>query len=89
MASSILAVGNTPANSTNFDVTATAPVTVCLTGSSGYVSPSAVVLIQKQDSSGNWSTLDKLTVGNPIGIIRGTGTWRGVRISGNCGLDRD
>lgn len=88
MATNILTVGDTAANSADVTVAEGASLTVCLKYDTEQTSDGAVVDIQlKDDSAAYWQTGAKLTAYQPVLVIQGAGTYRFSRAAGeSCGV---
>lgn len=86
MATQILAVGTTAADSA--DVVVTTPVTVCLKDAAGpYVASGAHVNVSLKDDAGQYFIVDQMTNGKPAIVISGPGTYRFSRLAGvGCGV---
>lgn len=76
----LIAVGATAANSSDFTVAVGAELDLYLTTASGVeaIPATAVVLVQKKSGS-NYTTMFTLTKANPSAKLKGAGTWRGKR----------
>ena len=88
MASNILAVGDTAANSDDVIVEAGTPLTVCLKYSGSQTTPDAeVTVLLKDDDGAYWPTGVKLTAYQPIITLFGPGAYRFARKAGvSCGV---
>jgi len=88
MATEILAVGTTAANSADVTIAAGATLTVCLKDAAGAVIGNAAkVEIQLKDDAGEYFTVATLTGGRPSIVIVGAGTYRFSRHAGiSCGV---
>lgn len=86
MATEILAIGTSDANSA--DVVVSSTLTVGLKASAGpVVDPAANVLIQLKDDGGNYFTVDILNQAKPAVSITAAGTYRFRRLgSASCGV---
>ena len=88
MATQILAVGTTAADSTDVVVSAGSTLAVCLKDAAGStVDNAARVEIQLKDDAGQYFTVATLTGGRPALVIAGAGTYRFSRFAGaSCGV---
>jgi hypothetical protein len=88
MATNILSVGTTLANSSDVVVAAGTPLTVCLKDAAGTaVEPGARVDIQLKDDVGSYFRVDQLNRGKPAVQITAPGTYRFSRPAGvSCGV---
>ena len=88
MATEILAVGTTAANSDDVVVAAGTPLTVSLKDAAGpAVDPGALVNILLKDDANEYFKVAQLDRGRPALIIDGAGTYRFSRIAGvSCGV---
>jgi hypothetical protein len=88
MATNILTVGDTAANSADITVEAGTPLTVCLKYTGAQVSDGAVVeILLKDDAAAYWPTGAKLTAYEQILVLYGPGTYRFTRVAGvSCGV---
>lgn len=83
MATEILAVGTSAADSDDVAVSAGTPLTVALKDASGTrVANSAKVEIQLKDDAGEYFVVDVLTSSKPATVIYGAGTYRFSRLAG-------
>jgi hypothetical protein len=89
MATEILAVGTSAANSSEVTVAAGAPVTVSLKDVAGVgaVPPSALMTINLKDDDGAFFEVGRLTAQIPATVLVGPGVYRLSRPAGNsaCG----
>lgn len=88
MATEILAVGTSAANSGDVTIAAGSTLTVCLKDAAGpAVGSTARVEIQIKDDAGEYFTVATLTGGRPSIVIVGAGTYRFSRFAGaSCGV---
>lgn len=87
MATEVLAINTTAANSSDVVVTS-AGLTVCLKDAAGpVIGGMAKVEIQLKDDAGQYFTIDTLSGGKPAVLIAGSGTYRFSRAAGvSCGV---
>lgn len=88
MATEVLAIGTTAANSSDVVVVAGTPLTVCLKDAAGTdFSGVEQVDILLKDDAGQYFTVDRLTAKKPALMIVAAGTYRFSRqASGSCGV---
>lgn len=87
MATEILAVGTTAANSTDVTVAAGEQLTVGLKDAAGPAVGNARVEIQLKDDAGEYFTIATLTSSRSALVIAGAGTYRFSRTAGaSCGV---
>lgn len=83
MATELIAVGNTAANSADLVVEAGAPVTVCLKEADDL----AIVLVMLKDDAGQYHRVGSLSLPAPAVQITAAGTYRLSRLArGTCGV---
>jgi len=86
MATQLLAVGATAANSADLVITSGSPITI---GLKGVVDGGACVRLSLKDDEGNYQSLGFLTAGYPVGVLNAPGTYRLSRLAGSpCGVYR-
>lgn len=90
MASVLIAVGNTAADSADVTVAAGTPVTIFLTESAtGPVDSDARVEVKAKAAGGTYHVIDQITGLRPAAVIDGPGTYRVSRIAGpTFGVDQ-
>lgn len=88
MASEVLAIGTTVANSSDVTVAAGDTLTVCLKDAAGpKVAAGCRVDIQLKDDSAQYFTVDSLTSSKPAALIVAAGTYRFARLTTvSCGV---
>lgn len=88
MATQILAVGTTDANSSDVVVASGAQLTVCLKDVAGPVIPNGVlVYISLKDDAGEYFRIDELRASKSAVVIIAAGTYRFTRVAGvSCGV---
>jgi hypothetical protein len=88
MATEVLAVNTTAANSSDVTIAAGDQLTVCLKDAAGTtVALAARVDIQLKDDAGQYFTITTLSGGKPALVIVGAGTYRFSRPAGaSCGV---
>lgn len=88
MATEILAVGTTAADSSDVVVAAGAQLTVCLKDAAGPVIPNGpVVYISLKDDVGEYFRVDTLRSSKSSVVIIAAGTYRFSRVAGvSCGV---
>lgn len=88
MATEILAVGTSAANSSDVVVATGNQLTVCLKDAAGpVVGGGAVVHILAKDDAGQYFRVDTLATSKPALVITGAGTYRFSRLAGtSCGV---
>jgi hypothetical protein len=86
MATEILAIGQTEANSADVTVAAGDTLTVALKGLAGTFPRNAVVHVQLKDDDNAYNTVDTLKSSRPALVIT-AGSWRFSRRAGEpCGV---
>lgn len=87
MATEILAVNTTTANSADVVVADGDELTVCLKDAAGpAVASGARVEVRLKDDAGEYFTIDRLDYRKPALVVRG-GTWQFGRMAGgSCGV---
>lgn len=88
MATEVLAIGTTAANSSDVTVAVGAPLTVCLKDAAGAtVAAGARVDILLKDDAGQYFLVAGLTSGRPALVLDGAGVYRFTRVVGtSCGV---
>lgn len=87
MATEVLAVGTTAANSADVVVASGSELTVALKDAGGpLVDSDARVDVALKDDAGQYFIVDRLTAARPA-LVVGAGTWRFIRPAGvSCGV---
>ncbi len=86
MASEILAIGSTPANSGDVVIADGDQLTVCLKAAAGPNVGAARVAAQLKDDAAAYFTIATLNSAHPAVVIVGAGTYRFSRIAGAVGV---
>ena len=88
MATEILAINTTAADSGDVVVAAGAPLTVCLKDAAGpRLAANALVHILLKDDAGQYFRVGQLSTEQPALIIDGAGAYRFSRVAGaSCGV---